>query len=115
MDMSELQPILKQNPTFLANLTANYAFPESAYVELRLGSHFKKLGGARMGPYTFLVQQLPPRPAVTRQVLLCTRAQFISANGRVLPESKWEFAAQLRETLVSATFQEPNAPAVCEQ
>ena len=115
MGMSELLPILKQDPAFFTDLTANYSLPESAYAEVRLGGHFKHLGGARLGPYTFLVQQLPPRPAIARQVLLCTTAQFVSTRGQVLPEPQWELATQIREKLVSASFQEPNAPAVCEQ
>ena len=113
MNFSELLPILKQDREFLANLTANYSLPDSAYAEQRLGSHFKHLGGARLGPYTFLVQQLPPQPAFTKQVLLCTTAAFYSARGQKISESKWELATEVRETLISASFQEPNAPAVC--
>ena len=36
MNFSELLPILKQDREFLANLTANYSLPDSAYAEAGL-------------------------------------------------------------------------------
>ena len=113
LGFEEIVPILRENPAIWAQLEAEYLLPESAFGEIRLGPHFKRLSGARTGPYTFLAEKRGQKENLKTQVLVCTDVQFISASGRVLTEPNWEKAVRVRETFRSISFHEQNAWPVC--
>lgn len=52
MGTSELQGLLDQQPAARDALLATVRLSDSAFGEVRFGSHFVHLGGMRAGPYT---------------------------------------------------------------
>jgi hypothetical protein len=113
LPMPDLIPILKQQSKAYAALASNYALPNFAFAEVRLGSSFKYIAGRRTGPYTFLVQEQLQSKATTKQVLVCTKVEFRTAHGRTLTETHWQNATHVREKLLSISFQEPGTAATC--
>jgi hypothetical protein len=80
-------------------LRSSLEFPATAWAEVRLGSHFKALGGARMGFYSFKARVRNSNREV--EVVLCTTGRFLNLKGEELPESQVFEAARLEEHLVT--------------
>lgn len=113
----QVDALLQQWPTVRAFLTASLEMEDSAFAEIRLGSHFKHLGAWRLGPYT--VRARPRSPAAGAspiRVVVCTEARFIDEAGKVIKEDSDALfdAARVEETLTAVMIEEDNyAPPVC--
>ena len=80
ISLDELEPLLRQKPEIQAFLMSSLEMDRTAMAAVRLGSHFKALGGTRVGPY--LIQARPKTPGNSRvlEVVLCTDARFFDES-----------------------------------
>jgi hypothetical protein len=99
IDLHELDSLFSEQPEATKGLRFTLEFPAVAWAEVRLGSHFKALGGARMGPYSFKARVRSSNREV--EVVLCTSGRFLNSKGEELPESQMFEAARLEEHLVT--------------
>ena len=99
IDLHELDSLFSEQPEATKALRFTLEFPAVAWAEVRLGSHFKALGGARMGPYSFKARVRSSNHEV--EVVLCTSGRFLNSKGEELPESQMFEAARLEEHLVT--------------
>jgi hypothetical protein len=110
VEFAQVDRLLKQTPQVRSALLDALVFPDSGEAEVRLGSHFKHLGAARLGPYTFeaRVKGGGGRGGAVL-VTVCTRYRFLDRAGKVLPEgSDREFeATQVRERVTGVLLGEP--------
>ena len=74
----------------------------TASAEVRLGPHFKHLGGQRLGPYSFEARPKDGKGGIVH-VTLCTTYRFVDGAGHVLPrDSDAAFdAVQVRERVTA--------------
>lgn len=111
----QVDRLLRQKPEIRAVLLASLVMPGSAEAQIRLGPHFKHLGGHRLGQYTF--DALPrEQGGVPVRITLCTSWLFLDSAGRVLPEgSDQEFAAtQVRELLNAVVLRDAGVSSAAE-
>ncbi|HWI80719.1 hypothetical protein [Ramlibacter sp.] len=101
-------PLLDQKPQVKEFILQNFDLPNGAWAEVRIGSHFKHLGGKRLGPYTVQV-----RPKGTHEIspvvlTLCTTYQFLDRNGASvdLDVAGRADVVDVREKLVSVQLRE---------
>lgn len=81
LDESELMPLLSQKPQIREFIVENFDVPKGAWADVRVGSHFKHLGGKRLGPYTVEIRP-KGRSTMSPVVLtLCTTYQFVGRDG----------------------------------
>lgn len=93
----ELLPLLAQKPEIRDAVLSSLVLLDSAFGEVRLGSHFTYLGGERLGPYTIRAKvQQSGKPI---QLVLCTTSQFLSQSGRPLSEDDMFDAVRVEEKL----------------
>jgi hypothetical protein len=100
VDFAHVDRLLQQRPEIRSLLLQTLTMPDGAYAQVRLGPHFEKLGGARLGPYTF--DALPTGgkgPAV--QVTLCTTPLLLDDAGNTLSsgQDRYFAATKVRELL----------------
>lgn len=100
----ELDSLMGQMPGVRDFLRSSLHLSESAYAEIRLGPAFKKLSGARMGPYTIEAKSEKDGKALV--VVLCTRARFLDSKGRELPETRIEQAVSIDEKLTGVMLRQ---------
>lgn len=79
---------------------------DSAFAEIRLGSHFIYLGGARVGPYTIRATLKQSQREV--EIVLCTKARFLDDQGSELPGDKRMQATRIDEKLIIVMLKEPS-------
>lgn len=102
----ELDGLISQKPEIRDFLRSSVRLSNSAYAEVRLGSHFKHLGGARMGPYTIGAKSLKEyRPFL---VVLCTKSRFLDRKGNALPEDRMTEATSMDEKLTAVMLRQEN-------
>ena len=106
LDSKELEPLIRQQPTVREALLSSLVLSNSAYAELRLGSHFIHLGGARVGPYTIKATLKESHKEV--EVILCTKARFLDDQGSELLEDKRMQATRIDEKLIIVILKEPS-------
>ncbi len=109
LDTNELRPLLQQQSGVYEALTSSLNLAETAYAEVRLGSYFLHLGGARVGPYTIKATLKQSRKDI--EVVLCTRARFLAHDGSELPSPGSENAARIDERLVAVMLRETSTSA----
>lgn len=109
----EVLELLSQKPALKEFIVQGFDLPDSAWADIRLGSHFEHLGGTRLGPYTLdiRVRNMPDSPRL--KLTVCTKAQFLDDAGRFISEDAPELfgAAAVRETLVKVNFTPASDPA----
>jgi hypothetical protein len=100
---SEIDHLLKQQPLVRESLLKTFVLSESAYAETRLGSHFKHIGGARLGPYTIGATPIDPKAAPQSEITVCTAYRFFNSAGEEInPQSDEVFeATEVREKLIA--------------
>jgi hypothetical protein len=108
---SEVEAVLKTNPAEHRKLTAAFILPDSAFAEIRLSSRFTHLGGARLGPYSFLAQPRNVRIPDLKEVFICTRVKYLGPGGKSLGEEMIETATRVQEEVISVVIREPQIPA----
>jgi hypothetical protein len=104
----ELGDLLAQMPAVRDLIHANLVLSESAFAQIRLGSHFKELGGARVGPYTIGATSKKDDGAVL--VVLCTKARFLDKAGHEVPEARIEQAVSIDEKLTGVMLRQGGTP-----
>lgn len=107
MNAEELKQLIGQKPAIGEALAYSFELSDSAYAEIRLGSHFKYLGGARVGPYTIQATLKTSHKRIF--VILCTKARFLDDRGVELQPGKEEYAQGIDEKLISVVLVEPPA------
>lgn len=107
MNTEELKQLIAQKPAIGETLAYSFELSDSAYAEIRLGSHFTHLGGARVGPYTIQAALKPSHKRIV--VILCTKARLLDEQGVELQPGKEEYARRIDEKLVSVVLVEPPA------
>jgi hypothetical protein len=117
VEFDQIDRLLRQSPQVRVALLRSLSFPDSAYAEIRLGSHFRHLSAYRLGPYTFEAHvkgSATDRGAV--MVTLCTTHEFLDGAGKPLPDgSDLEFdATRVRERVTGVILREAgDAAATC--
>jgi hypothetical protein len=103
LDESQVLRLLVQKPQIKEFVVQAFDMPRGAYAEIRLGSHFKHLGGARLGPYTAMVTPKGSSEFSSVVLTLCTEYQFLGRNGEPIKEDSPDLvdATDVKETLVS--------------
>jgi hypothetical protein len=102
----ELEQLMSQKSEIRDFLRSSLQLSDSAYGEVRLGSHFKNLGGARIGPYTISAKSIKDGKPLL--VVLCTKARFLDRKGRELSESRMTFATSIDEKLIAVMLLQKN-------
>ena len=100
VDFAHVDRLLEQKPEIRAVLLRTLTMPNDAYAMVRLGPHFKHLGGSRLGSYTFDAMPKDGKgPAV--QVTLCTTPLLLDKSGNTLSsdQDRYFSATQIRELL----------------
>jgi hypothetical protein len=97
VDYRDVRHLLRQQPA-IERLIASSVDVASTGVAVRLGNHWKHLGGMRVGPYVFAA-----RPRNSRDegfdLVVCTQVTFLTASGKETRDP--DDAASVREQLVS--------------
>jgi hypothetical protein len=93
----ELLPLLAQKPEIRDAILSSLVLSDSAFGEVRLGSHFTHLGGERLGPYTIRAKVKQSGKPI--QLVLCTTSRFLSQSGRPLSEDDMFDAVRVEEKL----------------
>ncbi|NNE90065.1 MAG: hypothetical protein HKN23_00310 [Verrucomicrobiales bacterium] len=88
------------------HLEASFNIPDVGGAEFRLGRHFKHLGGARMGPYTFHVTSKASKNGPELELVIHTEGTFLDARGREV-DGDPETSVEIREEFVSYEVQFP--------
>lgn len=110
LETTELYRLIGQMPVVRDILSSSVHLSDSAYAEVRLGPQFKRLEGARIGPYS--VQATSTKDGSALVVVLCTKARFLNSTGQKLAEAKIEEAVSIDEKLTGVMLlQESNASA----
>ena len=107
LDFAQVEQLLREQPATYRWLSTTLVFPSGAYAEVRLGPHFRALGGARIGPYSFLAERRGASPTSRVEVTACTRYRFLDAQGVELPESDIEKATKIDEHLLAILVRDP--------
>jgi hypothetical protein len=101
VEFKVVDQLIRQQPTMYRWLSSSLVLPDSAYAEVRFGSHFKHLSGGRMGPYTFIAKPTASSASGEIEIIVCTDVRFLDESGKHLPDSRIEDAARLEEKLAS--------------
>jgi hypothetical protein len=110
----ELAALMAQMPAVRDLIDANLHLSVSADAQVRLGFHFKSLGGARLGPYT--IEATSKKDGSALVLVLCTKVRFLNRAGRQLPEARIEEAVAIDEKLTGVILRQngdPSGPAGC--
>ena len=101
--------LIRQQPTLYIWLSSPLVLPDAAYAEVRFGSHFKYLGGGRMGPYTFMAKPIASSTVNEIEIIVCTKARFLDKTGKQLPDSDIDNAVRLEENLASVQVRDSHS------
>jgi len=107
LDFAKVEQLLREQPATYRWLSTTLVFPSSAYAGVRLGSHFPAIGGAHIGPYSFLAERRGAGPTSRIEVTVCTRYRLLDAQGVELPESDLEKATKIDEHLLAILVRDP--------
>jgi hypothetical protein len=111
VSLAEIDPLLQQKTQIRTFLMSSLDMDSTAMAAVRLGSHVKYLGGARMGPYIVQARPKAPKGAAPLEVVLCTEARFFDASGKMTDDEMK--AVRLEEKLTLVMLRELNsAPAI---
>jgi hypothetical protein len=78
---------------------------------VRLGPHFERLGGARVGPYLVEGRAKGSKDGEPLEIVLCTHVQFLDAEGKVAAEETE--ATRVEEQLTVVMLREAHSkPAI---
>jgi len=101
---------MRQMPAVQDVIDAGMDLSGSALAEIRLGPHFKYLGGTRMGPYTIRAKSKKDGSALV--VVLCTKARFSTKSGQELSEARIEEAVAIEERLTGVMVRQESSAMV---
>lgn len=108
LNESDIYDLLKQKPQIREFILQNFDMPKGAWADIRLGPHYKHLGGKRLGPYTVQVTPKGSSSFSPVVITLCTSYQFLDRHGKVIKaESDEEFeATDVAEKLVGVQLRQ---------
>ena len=115
VEFQRVDHLLQQKPEIREVLLRSLVMPGVAFAQVRLGDHFRHLGGNRLGPYTFKASSRNTTAAPVL-VTLCTSAVFVDSSDRVLPTGDEELEATgVRELLNAVVLRDAgvSAAATC--
>ncbi len=101
VEFKVVDQLIRQQPVIYGWLRSSLVLPDTAFAEVRFGSHFKHLSGGRMGPYTFMAKPIRSTSNGEIEVIVCTHVRFLGESGKELADSEIEDAVRLEETLAS--------------
>jgi hypothetical protein len=109
--LDDVDSLLRQRPALRSFLISSLDLERTVMAAVRLGPHFERLGGARVGPYMLEGRPKGSKDANPLEVVLCTHVRFLDADGKVpLDETK---ATRIDEQLVVVMIRESHSkPAV---
>lgn len=111
VEFKVVDQLIRQQPIIHGWLSSSLVLPDTAFAEVRFGSHFKHLSGGRMGPYTFRAKPRASSFAGDIVLIVCTGVRFLDKSGKQLPDSEFADAVRLEETLVSVQVRDGRADA----
>jgi hypothetical protein len=114
----QVEPLLREQPATYRWLASTLRFPDSAFAQVRFAPYFRKLGGGRMGPYSFTAQPRDSARAGQVEVVVCTTSQFVDAAGHTLQGDRIFSASQVIEHLSSIVVRDESpssVPAECPE
>ena len=101
VEFSVVDQLIRQEPAIHSWLSSSLVLPDTAFAEVRFGSHFKHLSGGRMGPYTFVAKPMASSFTSEIEVIVCTTTRFLDKSGKQLLDSNIEDAVRVEEKLAS--------------
>jgi hypothetical protein len=114
----QVQPLLLEQPATYRWLVSTLRLPSSAFAQVRFASYFRKLGGRRMGPYSFTAQTRESAHPGQVEVVVCTTSRFVDAEDHVLQGDRIFSASRVIEHLSSIVVRDATmspVPAVCPE
>lgn len=111
VEFKVVDQLIRQQPIIYGWLSSSLVLPDTAFAEVRFGSHFKHLSGGRMGPYTFRAKPRASGFTSEIEIIVCTGVRFLDKSGKQLPDSEFEGPARLEETLASVQVRDGRADA----
>jgi hypothetical protein len=111
IEFKVVDQLIRQQPIIYSWLSSSLVLPDTAFAEVRFGSHFKHLSGGRMGPYTFMAAPRVSSATGKIEVIVCTDVRFLDRYGKQLPDSEIEDAVRLEETLASVQVRDTRGDA----
>ena len=96
VSFDQVRFVLMQNPDIGGPVVNAYDF-QTTGIATRLGAHYGKLAGARVGPYDFRARPKGSKGDYNVAVRICTTLTFLDSGGNLL--KKKHDAAKVRETL----------------
>ena len=106
VDFADVRKILHQKPA-IESLLLDDLIVDPAGWGVRLGNHFKHLGGARIGPYVFSAKSRAVKSGGKLEVTICTQVTFLDARGN--PAKDLLEASAFREKLSQVVVREGSA------
>lgn len=101
VSFEDVERLLRSQPATYKWLSSTLELPDTADAEIRFGNHFKHLGGARMGPYTFRAKQKGVTSAVEIDVTVCAEAEFYDQSGKKITKAIEQKAVRVEEKLTA--------------
>jgi hypothetical protein len=113
VSVSDLLPLLRRKPQLSGLLFHAYALPDSAFAVVRVGAHFRHLGGRRLGPYILRAPSTLPGVNGEALITLCTEATFRTPTGEPIPQDGDEYflATDVTETITAIVIRDGSATA----
>ena len=81
LDFKDVQSVLEQQPELARLLRKQFEIAETGMAS-RLGGHFEKLVGRRVGPYRFRAKPAGQPGPYTLEITICTTFRVILAEGK---------------------------------
>lgn len=99
VSIDDVKFLISTQPATHKWLSSTLEMPETVNAEVRFGNHYKHLGGARMGPYTFRARPKGSASPVEIDVTLCTIAEFYDKSGKRVTAEIEKNAVRIEEKL----------------
>jgi hypothetical protein len=108
VSFDQVKIVLEQNADVGRTVVNAFEFQNTGSAT-RLGRQFKKLGGARVGPYGFLARPRGSKGGYDVEIRVCTTLTFLDAGGNLLKNRNE--AAKVRETFKAVVIRKAGADA----
>jgi hypothetical protein len=109
LPLDDIAAILKQKPELSRPFLEAFDLREWA-VGVRLGPHFKHLGGARVGPYELAARARGSHGGYDVKVVICTVTVFLDDRGKKVEMTE---ATRVEETLRGFIIEPPDGHINC--
>ncbi|HEV7429455.1 MAG TPA: hypothetical protein VGQ46_24130 [Thermoanaerobaculia bacterium] len=110
LEVDEIASLLRQKPDLSRPFLAAYDL-STTISGVRLGGHFSRLSGGRIGPYEIQARARGSKGSYDLRVLVCTQATFVDDHGKKT-EDIFD-AADVKETLTGFIVQPSGGKIEC--